>query len=111
MRARLAAQQSDASERQVETAWVNDVYSYHKQSLAGDSLNLIAVLAREHGLSVEEAFRSAAELYNENLELFESTARRIRGRSPSSVVSSYLDALAAWIHGNYAWTGPCRRYR
>jgi hypothetical protein len=90
-------------------AWVNDVYSFQKEKKDGDPLNLVSVLAREYGLSVEEAMGAAAEVFNTDLALFEEDMASIEDVGDS--LRHYLQGLDDWVHGNLAWTGLCGRYK
>jgi hypothetical protein len=93
------------------TAWVNDVYSFPKELAAGDPLNLIATLEREYGLTVEEAFGAASEVYNEDLRLLELDSERAVDESGGSdAVRAFMRGLHEWVDGNHEWTGSCGRY-
>jgi hypothetical protein len=101
-------------------AWVNDVYSFPKEQLDGDPLNLVTVIASSYALDVTDALGAAAQVFHTDLAFFESAcddartahvhARGERAAHRSVVVSSYLDGLAQWVHGNTAWTGLSGRY-
>jgi hypothetical protein len=92
-------------------AWVNDVYSFAKESAAGDPLNLVSVLARQYRLSVHEAVGAAAEVFNTDLAILEELTHRLAGGlSGSDPLSVYLTGVHDWVQGNLAWTGLCGRY-
>jgi hypothetical protein len=90
-------------------AWVNDVYSFQKETKDGDPLNLVSVLANEYGLSVAEAMGAAAEVFNTDLALFEEDVATLDGKVEG--LDDYVQGLRDWIYGNLAWTGLSGRYR
>ena len=90
-------------------AWVNDVYSYGKEKRDGDPLNLVSVLAHEHGLTEPEAYEHAADLFNADLRAFEELRAEFERDAPPHL-QRYVQGLSNWIHGNFAWTGQSLRY-
>lgn len=48
-------------------AWLNDIYSFKKESANNDPLNLISILIASNKLSIKEAFNAAVEVYNKDL--------------------------------------------
>jgi 5-epi-alpha-selinene synthase len=92
-------------------AWVNDVYSYAKETKDSDPLNLVAVIAGQYRLSITEAFGAAAEIFNADMEDFDLRSSELAvAASSSDALRAYVRGLADWVHGNTAWTGVSRRY-
>jgi hypothetical protein len=91
--------------------WINDLHSFHKESQNGDPLNLVTVLRGQYGLSEVEAFASAVEVFNLELEVLQNSAAALRSSGVSEALDAYLTGLDDWIHGNLAWTRTCRRYQ
>lgn len=91
--------------------WINDVFSYRKESSAGDPLNLVAVLKNEGSLSAEEAFDAAVDVYRNELATLESESQKLREGGISDTLDRYLRGLEDWLHGNLAWSTTCPRYR
>ncbi|MGE0792425.1 MAG: hypothetical protein AB7S26_42515 [Sandaracinaceae bacterium] len=89
-------------------AWVNDVYSFRKEQKDGETLNLVALLAREYEIDVGAAFQVATEVFNTDLVVFEEDARALSERRRDA--APYVAGLRDWVHGNYTWTALCRRY-
>lgn len=92
-------------------AWVNDVFSFEKELNDGDPLNLIRVLAQEQGLTPAAAYAAAAALYLDDLARFEAHAAALLAdprRAPAD--HRFIRGVAAWIHGNLAWTVTSGRY-
>jgi len=92
------------------TAWVNDVYSYPKETLANDPLNLVTALAAQYALEPTEALNEAVEVYNLELGELERLIDRILFDGCSHALCAYLNGLLDWVHGNRVWTKMCGRY-
>ena len=92
------------------TAWVNDVYSYPKESAAGDPLNLVIVLCSLYEIEPAVALELATEIYNLDLLEFERMALEVEASGCSVELREYFRGLADWIHGNRVWTKLCGRY-
>lgn len=90
-------------------AWVNDVYSYPKETVARDPLNLVSVIMNERGLGSEEALSSAVALFNAELEHFCELVHGAKSRSTTSI-AAYLNGLEDWVFGNRTWTVTSGRY-
>jgi 5-epi-alpha-selinene synthase len=91
--------------------WINDVFSYRKESRAGDPLNLVAVLENEYSLSAEEAFEAAVAVFRTELAVLEDESANLRDGGVSPALDRYLIGLEDWLHGNLAWSSTCPRYR
>jgi hypothetical protein len=91
------------------TAWVNDVYSFPKETRANDPLNLVIAIAAEQTLCAPDALARAVAIYNSDLEELEGLIQTLQ-RSGSPALNAYLDGLLAWVHGNRVWTRLCGRY-
>lgn len=91
--------------------WINDVFSYRKESGMGDPLNLVAVLENQYSLSAEEAFEAAVDVFRAELSLLEEESARLRDGGVSATLDRYLVGLEDWLHGNLAWSSTCPRYR
>ena len=87
------------------------MFSYRKESSAGDPLNLVAVLAKEYSLSAEEAFDAAVEVFDAELALLAQESASLREGGVSPTLDRYLVGLEDWLHGNLAWSSTCQRYR
>ncbi len=74
-------------------------------------MNLPAVLAREQGLSLAEAFVRAGELADTDTRSFIDLADRLLGTNPGPSVEGYINGLKAWIPGNLDWSLTTGRYR
>lgn len=55
------------------------------------------------------AFDAAAAVYNADLEAFAALLDRFVARATTADERAYARALAAWVHGNHAWTQTSQR--
>jgi Terpene synthase family 2, C-terminal metal binding len=90
------------------SAWVNDIYSFAKESNAGDRLNLIAVLANESNLNVEKSLQLAVSIYDDDLLRFEKESSEVA--SQSTAIREYVEGLDDWVQGHIDWVQLCGRY-
>jgi Terpene synthase family 2, C-terminal metal binding len=88
----------------------NDLQSWSKErQLQQSGQNVIAVLARHHGCSPEEALLRAVVLRNQIMQLF----LRLRGRAAERAGEEsrrYLSGLGHVIRGNLDWGRAVPRY-
>ncbi|MGW8378119.1 hypothetical protein [Streptomyces sp. ODS28] len=92
-------------------AWDNDLYSRAKEiERAGDTLNLIDVLAHERNCSLEQAQLEAVALRDRVQALF----LRLREQTAATAgpqLRAYLDGLAQFVRGHLDWASACARYK
>ncbi|RWS27485.1 hypothetical protein B4U80_12865 [Leptotrombidium deliense] len=50
---------------------LNDVYSYRKEKIAGDNMNLVMIIINEYGVSSEKAIEIVSQLVNSGIESYE----------------------------------------
>lgn len=91
-------------------AWVNDIYSYPKEQLEQEPLNLVATLAHHYALPPEEAVAAAVKVFRTDLAMLEHQLESLRNEPFSTAVIEYVRGLERWVRGNSAWTGLCGRY-
>lgn len=88
-------------------AIVNDMYSIVKED---DSLNFVTVLRADRNL--EAALEDIVALYT---QLLDQQANQIEALLALTELSpgerSIARSLQKWVHGNYAWTKLCARYK
>lgn len=101
---RLARQSANLS-----VAYINDLFSYKRELLLGESTNLVMLLERLHGLSLAEAFEEACRMANEQMRRFLSSRAAIEARDPGARAATEL--FESWVRGNYDWhVGHTQRY-
>jgi hypothetical protein len=82
------------------------------RELANDvPMNMPAVLAREEGLPITEAFARVGDLADADTRRFIAMTERLLADEPDSAVEKYVDGLKAWIRGNLDWSLTTGRYR
>ena len=89
----------------------NDIASYYKEhSRAGDTLNLVDVIAHERGVDPRQAIPEALDMRDAQVALFLQLSEKVRPTlSPAG--HKYLAGLSAWIRGNLDWSMHTGRYR
>ncbi|MGH8567034.1 MAG: terpene synthase family protein [Gammaproteobacteria bacterium] len=73
-------------------------------------MNFPAILAREQGLSLAEAFVRVGELADTDTRSFIDLADRLLATNPGPSVEGYINGLKAWIRGNLDWSLTTGRY-
>ncbi len=82
------------------------------RELANDvPMNLPAVIAREQGLPVAEAFARVGDIVNADVRSFIEMTNRLLADDPDPAVAAYVDGLKVWIRGNLDWSLITGRYR
>jgi hypothetical protein len=74
-------------------------------------MNLPAVIAREQGLPMAEAFAHVGDLANADTRSFVDMTERLLADEADPSVEKYVDGLKAWIRGNLDWSLTTGRYR
>ena len=91
-------------------AWVNDIYSYPKERVEGEPMNLVATLAHHYSLVPDEALGAAVQVFRTDAAMFEALHDALEYRPVSATVRDYARGVRRWVRGNAAWTGLCGRY-
>jgi hypothetical protein len=88
----------------------NEIVSFHKESRRSpDDVNLIAVLAHHHRLSLEEAQLQAVDLRNKVMARFARLGDEAL-RNNSTELASFVGSLRSWVRGHCDWTYDSDRY-
>jgi hypothetical protein len=91
--------------------WDNDLLSYHKELMrGGDDHNLVTVLARAQGLSIDEAVVAAVDMRERVLWLYLRLHDQVY-KTASPRLRMYLAGLSSWIRGHLEWGMKTVRYR
>ncbi|EIW79743.1 terpenoid synthase [Coniophora puteana RWD-64-598 SS2] len=91
----------------------NDIVSYNREQTTGDeNHNLITVVRRELGCSLDDAFVWAARYHAEIQERFHSRMGSLPSWGPrmDDEVKQYVEGMAYWVRGNHAWSYEGQRY-
>jgi hypothetical protein len=91
--------------------WDNDLFSYHKESRAGQYyLNVLRVLEHERGLTPQEALRTAVAQRDRVMVLFERLCDHLTFTTASPQLRQYLRSLGNFIRGAQDWGISSHRY-
>lgn len=100
-------------------AITNDLFSARNEWAAGNTDNIVHVLAQEQDTSWEHAAALAGELISERLNNFADEERALRNSTPyieappevRENTDRFIDAMKDWMRGSLEWHLQCPRYR
>ncbi len=92
--------------------WQNDIVSVEKEMAHGDFSNLVLVLQKAYGYTLQEAAERANELTTAEVRLFERLSALAFELLPDykQEIEKYLASMRAWIRGNLDWSLESRRF-
>lgn len=92
--------------------WQNDIVSVEKELAHGDYSNLVLVLAKANGLSLQEAAEQANAMTTREVILLEQLANFVPGTFPQHqpALEKYLICMRAWVRGNLDWSLESARF-
>lgn len=88
--------------------WANDIYTHEKELRAGETHNLVFVLAQAERLSLTAAVQRAAALHDAALLRFVARAEAVA--EGSAGLRAYAAMLLAWVRGHLDWGRETGRY-
>ncbi|KAM6496752.1 Isoprenoid synthase domain containing protein [Amanita muscaria] len=93
-------------------AWVNDLFSYNKEAGAGHTYNLVTVVMKNNGCSLQDAIDCVGELCNSCIDRFERDCRRLPSWGPEidDLVAKYIIGLQDWMSSVVQWSFRSERY-
>lgn len=93
-------------------SFANDLFSFHKEMQNGDMHNLVVVVQREEGLSLEAAFARAAALHDAQAQHYRELERLVPsfGEAIDHNVARYLEGMRIWMRANHDWSLATPRY-
>ncbi|MGF1425892.1 terpene synthase family protein [Kitasatospora sp. LaBMicrA B282] len=97
----------------------NDIRSYPQEAPRGDVNNLVMIVQRERGCSLEEAgsvvLAEAQRMVDRYARLVDELPRTYRelelGPDQSRTAQRYADGLTAWLSGYLSWESGTGRYQ
>lgn len=93
-------------------AWFNDLVSWPKELARGDGHNLVLVVRKEGGLSLDAAVRDAVARHNNEVREFLAVRTALHPELLAMpTVRHFVEGLTHWIRGNVDWSGETGRYR
>lgn len=92
--------------------WQNDIVSVEKEMAHGDFSNLVLVLQKAYGYSLQEAAEKANDLTTGEIKLFENLSTFALSVLPdyTQEIEKYLASMRAWIRGNLDWSLESLRF-
>ncbi len=102
-RVALAALASDL------VGWANDIYTHEKELVAGETHNLVFVLAHAGALSLPAAVARAVAMHDAAMLRFMTMSARL-GDHPAAPLRRYAAMLRAWVRGHLDWGRETGRY-
>ncbi|KIL67171.1 hypothetical protein M378DRAFT_74452 [Amanita muscaria Koide BX008] len=94
-------------------SWSNDIYSYNMEQGRGDGVhNLVDVLIRQHGHTLQGAVDHAGEMWRQTMEKFIEDEKRLPSWGPEidDMVQKYVSGLRDWSVGSLYWSFRSHRY-
>ena len=91
--------------------WVNDFYSFEKETLEKDPNNLINVIANDFHLTMDEATTKALEIHRFDYHSFCNLLKHGKDFDLTDRELNYLVGLRYWVDGGLHWTAQTSRYR
>jgi hypothetical protein len=94
-------------------AFVNDIFSYHKEVIqTGNLNNAIAVVQMQFHLSFAQAATAVVRMAKRCFDEFEARAQQmLDDGSLSEIERHYIQGVSAWMAGAMKWTVESERYR
>jgi hypothetical protein len=96
----------------LSVSYINDLFSYRKEWLAGERSNLVMVFERTEGCGRAAAFHHACETHTEVVRDFHGSRQSMREQLRSdSGAAYYVKLMEYWMRGNMDWTVENRTQR
>ncbi|KAJ7355856.1 terpenoid synthase [Mycena albidolilacea] len=93
--------------------WSNDIFSYNVEQSRGDTHNMITILTKYHGHSLQSAIDYVGELCRLTIDTFQRDRASIPsywGPEIQAMVERYVQGLESWIVGSLHWSFMTERY-
>jgi len=93
-------------------AYVNDLFSYHKERSVGDVNNYLHVLRRYESLELGEGIEHVVRVHDRELNQFCQLDEAVRDRAPEArrSLDLYVDGCRSWMSGVLRWQQVSPRY-
>ena len=91
---------------------IQDIFSYRVEHARGDTHNMIAVIMRQHNLSLQEAVDFVGALCDASIDRFEQDRQHLPSWDPETdrAVATYVQGLQDWMVGALQWSFHTARY-
>ncbi|KAK0482601.1 terpenoid synthase [Armillaria novae-zelandiae] len=94
--------------------WSNDIFSYNVEQSRGDTHNMIVIMMKHHGKSLQEAVDYVGDRCRETIDAFIECTKRLPswddGGLIDDAVKKYVQGLQDWIVGSLHWSFMTTRY-
>ena len=92
--------------------WQNDIVSVEKELAHGDFSNLVLVLQKAYGYTLQGAVACSNDMTTSEIKLFEHLSEFVPTAFPDykQELEKYLASMRAWIRGNLDWSLESYRF-
>ncbi|KAF7294122.1 Terpene cyclase [Mycena chlorophos] len=92
--------------------WSNDIFSYNVEQSRADTHNMIVILMKYHGHTLQSAVDYVGELCRLTIDAFQRDRFEVPSWGPEvdEMVQRYIGGLEAWIVGSLHWSFMTERY-
>ena len=92
-------------------SWANDVLSVEREMKGDDPHNLVLVIRREKGCSLDAAVGAVVALHDEEVRTFIDAQAEFTASAPlGPEIQAWLLGLRSWMRGYLDWTVETSRY-
>jgi hypothetical protein len=88
---------------------VDDLYSYEKESVFGDALNMVRIVERTEGLNPDDACRFIGAFHNDSLAKLLLLESQLHAKNAPLGIRSLARAIREWSQGHHDWAVRCQR--
>ena len=93
-------------------SYVNDIYSYAKESSAGETSNLVTVYEQSYGVPLRSAMQAAMRTNDRVVgQYLAAKARFTRQFGVDAHTQGYMEIMEDWMRGNFDWYNEMRTRR
>lgn len=80
---------------------LQDIFSYNVEQARGDTLNMVVILMKYHGHTLQSAVDYVGDLCSQTIEGFERDCDQLPSWGPEidAMVEKYVECLKSWIVG------------
>lgn len=91
--------------------WSNDIISLQKELMGGDWHNLVYIVYRQRGLTIEQAITEVVQLHDNEVRAFQHLSQKTIDVDGTSSLAEYIGGMQYWMRANLDWSAATTRYR
>ncbi|KAK7049996.1 Alpha-muurolene synthase [Paramarasmius palmivorus] len=93
-------------------AWSNDIFSYNVEQSRGDTHNMVVILMKYHGKTLQGAVDHIGQMCHDTIDNFAKLKNELPswGEEVDEMARLYVQGLQDWIVGTLHWTFDSTRY-